>query len=87
MIFDLDEDIYDGKKFNEIEFNCPWTETVTSAANHDFMITKLRWSFQHPFWLTTKIYPIDKPANTTILDIKRETLAFAKLFNTLSVYK
>ena len=52
-----------------------------------FMITKLRWSFQHPFWLKPNIYPIDKPAHPTILDIKKETLAFAKPFITLTVCK
>ena len=51
------------------------------------MITKLRWSFQYPFWLTASIYPIDNPANPFIPDIKRETLAFAKLFITLALYK
>ena len=49
MMFDLDEDIYDGNKIEEIELNCPWTITVPSGASHDFMKTKLRWSFEHPF--------------------------------------
>ena len=85
-MFDLDEDIYDENKFEEIELNCPWTITVPSGTS-DFMITKLRWSFEHPFWLTASIYPIDNPAKPIILDIKRETLAFAKLFITLTLYK
>ena len=51
------------------------------------MITKVRWSFQHPFWLTANIYPIDNPAKPIIFDIKREKLAFAKLRITLTVYK
>ena len=87
MMFDLDEDIYDENKIEEIEFNCPWTITVPSGASHEFMITKLRWSFEHPFWLTASICPIDNPAKPIILDIKRETLAFAKLFITLTLYK
>ena len=87
MVFDLDEDIYDDTKIEETEVNCPWTISVPSGASHDFMITKLRWSFQHPFWLTANIYLIDKPSHPIILDIKRETLAFAKLFITLTVYK
>ena len=84
-MFDLDEEIYDEKKIEEIELNCPWTITVPSGASHDFLITKLRWSFEHPFWLTASIFPIDNPANPIILDIKRETLAFAKLFITLTL--
>ena len=87
MMFDLDENIYDEFKIEEIELNCPWTITVPSGASHDFMITKLRWSFQHPLWLTTNICPIDKTAYPIILDVKRETLAFAKLFITLTIYK
>ena len=87
MMFNLDEDIYDENKIEEIELNCPWTITVPSGASHDFMITKLRWSFEHPFWLTASIYPIENPAKPIILDIKRETLAFAKLFITLTLYK
>ena len=51
------------------------------------MITKLRWSFEHPFWLTASIYTIENPAQPIILDIKRETLAFAKFFITLTLYK
>ena len=51
------------------------------------MITKLRWSFQHPFWLKANIYPIENPAKPIILDVKGETLAFAKLFITLTIYK
>ena len=86
-MFDLDEDIYDENKIEEIELNCPWIITVPSGANHDFLITKLRWSFEHPFWLTGSIYPIDNPVKPIILDIKRETLAFAKLFVTLTLYK
>ena len=86
-MFDLDEDIYDENKIEEIEFNCPWTINVPSGASHDFMITKLRWSFEHPFWLTASIYPIDNPAKPINLDIKRETLAFAELFITLTLYK
>ena len=58
-----------------------------SGASHVFVITKLRWSFEHPFWLTANIYPINKPAHPIILDVKRGTLAFAKLFITVTVYK
>ena len=87
MMFDLDEDIYDKNKIEEIEFNCPWTINVPSGASHDFMITNLRWSFEHTFWLTASIYPIDNPAKPITLDITRETLAFAKLFITLTVYQ
>ena len=87
MIIDLDEDINDEKKIEEIELNCPWTITVPSGASHDFMITKLRWSFEHPFWPTASIYPIENPAKPIILDIKRETLAFTKLFITVTLYK
>ena len=87
MMFDVDEDIYDENKIEEIEFNCPRTITVPSGASHDFMITKLRWSFEHPFWLTASIYPIENPAKPIILGTKRETLAFAKLFITLTLYK
>ena len=83
MTFDLHEGIYDGNKIEELEFNRPWTITVPSGASHDFLITELRWSFRHPFWLTANIHPIDKPARPNILDIKRETLAFAKLFSSL----
>ena len=61
--------------------------TVPSGASHDFMITKLRWSIEYPFWLTASIYPIENPAKPTILGIKRETLAFAKLSITLTLYK
>ena len=50
-------------------------------------MTKFRWSFQHSFWLTANIYPIDNPAHSIIFDIKRETLASGKLFNNLTVYK
>ena len=74
-MFDLDEDFYDEKKIEEIELNCPWTITVSSRASHDFMITKLRWSFQHPIWYTASIYPTDNPAKPVILDIERETFA------------
>ena len=87
MMFDLDEDIYNENKIEEIELNCPWTLTVPSGASHDFMITKLRWSVEQPFWLTASIYPIDNTAKPIILDIKRKTLAFAKLFITLTLYK
>ena len=83
MMFDLDEDNYDENKVEEIELNCPWTITVPLGASHDFMITKHRWSFEHPFWLTASIYPIENPAKPIIFDIKRETLALAKLFITL----
>ena len=82
-MLDLDEDIYDENKMEEKELNCPWTITV----GHDFMITKLRLSFEHPFWLTASIYSIDNPAKPILLGIKRETLAFAKLFITLTLYK
>ena len=82
-MFDLDEDIYDESKIEKIELNCPWTITVPSGASHDFMITKLKWSFEHPFWLTASIYPIDNPAKTIFPDIKRETIAFAKFSITL----
>ena len=51
------------------------------------MITKPRWSFQHPFWLTTSIYPIDNPAQPIILNLKRKTLAFEKLIITLTIDK
>ena len=78
-MFDLDEDISDENKTEEIELNCPWTKTVHSGAGHDFLITKIRWSFQHPFWLTANTYPIDKPAHPIILDIKRATLALQNL--------
>ena len=87
MMFELNEDIYDENKIEEIELSCSWTITVPSGPSHDFMITKLRWSFQRPFWLTANIYPIDNPAKPITLDIKRETLAFAKLFITLTLYK
>ena len=87
MMFDLDEDTYDEKKIEEIELNCPWTITVPPGASHDFMITKLRRSFEYPFWLTASIYPIENPAKPIILDNKRETLAFAKLLITLTLDK
>ena len=87
MMFDLHEDIYDENKIEETELNWPWTITVPSGASHVFMITKLRWSFEYPFWLTASIYPIENPTKPIILDIKRETLAFAKLFITLTLYK
>ena len=86
-MFNLDEDICGENKIEKIELNCPWTITVPLEASQDFMITKLEWSFQHPVWLTTNIYPIEKPAHPIILDIKRETFAFAKLFITLTLYK
>ena len=75
------------KKIEETELKCPWFITVPSGASHDFMITRLRWSFQHPFWPTASIYPTENPAKPIILDMKRETLAFAKLFITLILYK
>ena len=87
MMFDLDDDIYDEKKIEETELICPWTTTVPSGASHDFMITKLRWSLEYPFWLIASIYPIENPAKPIILDIKSQTLAFAKLFITLTVYQ
>ena len=81
-MFDLDEDFYDENKIEGIELNCPWTITVPSGASHDFMITKLRWSFEHPFWLTANLYTIDNPAKPIVFDIKTEALAFAKIFIT-----
>ena len=87
MMFDLDEDVYDKNKIEEIELNCPWTITVPSGARHNFMITKLRWSFEHLFWLTASIYSIDNPAKPLILDIKRECLAFVNFFIILTLYK
>ena len=72
-MLNLFEDFYDEKKIEEIELNCPWTITVPSGASHYFMITKLRWSFEHPFWLTASIYPFDNPAKPIILDIKRDS--------------
>ena len=87
MTFDLDENIYDEKKIGEIELNCPWTITVPSGASHDFVTTKLRWSFEYPYWLTANIYPIENPAKPIIFDIKRETIAFAKLFITVTLYE
>ena len=76
MMFDLDEDIYNENKNEVIELNCPWTKSVPSRASHDFKITKLKLSVQHPFWLTANIYPVDKPTHPIIHDIKRETFAF-----------
>ena len=87
MTFDLDEDFYDENKIEEFELNCPWTITVHSGASHYFRITKLRWPFDYPFWLTASIYPIENPAKPIILDIKRKSLASAKLFITLTVFK
>ena len=86
-MFDVDEDIYDENKIEEIELSCPWNITVPSGASHDFMIIKRRWPFEHPFRLTASIYLIDNPAKPILLDIKRETFAFAKLFITLTFYK
>ena len=86
-MFDVDEDLYDENKVEEIEINCPWTISVPSGASHDFMITKLEWSFEHTFWLRANNYPIDNPAKPIILDIKRRTLAFAKFFITLTIFK
>ena len=87
MMFDLDEDIYNENKIEEIELKGPWTITIPSTASDDFMITKFRWSFENPFWLTASIYPIDNPAKPIIPDIKRKTLAFAKRSITLTLYK
>ena len=39
-MFDLDEDIYDENKIEEIELNCPWTITVPSGASHYFYDNK-----------------------------------------------
>ena len=86
-MFELDEDLYDKSKIEELGRNCPWTITLPSGASPHFMRTKLKWPFQHPFWLTAKIYPFDKPAHPIIFDVKRETVAFAKLFITLTLYK
>ena len=86
-MFDRDQDICDENKFEERELNCARTITVSSGASYDFMITKNRWWFQDAFWLTASIYPIDDSAHAIILDIKKQTLAFAKLFITLTVYK
>ena len=74
MMFDLDEDIYDENKIEKIELNCPWTITVPSGASHDFMITKLRWSFENPFWLTASIYPIKNPLNQSSLILNEKPL-------------
>ena len=49
MFLELDEDIYDENKVEEKELNCSWTKSVPSGASNDFMITKLRWSFQRSF--------------------------------------
>ena len=87
MMFDPDEDVYDDNKNEETELKCPWTIYVPLGTSHDFLITKTRWSSQHLFWLTNSIYPIDNPPHPIILDIRRETLAFEKLFTTLTVYK
>ena len=86
-MFDLHEDIFDENKIEERELNCPCTITVPSRLSHNLMITKIRWSFQHAFWLTANIYPIDKPARPIILDIKRHMFALPKLFITLTIYK
>ena len=51
------------------------------------MITKIRRSFPHPFWLTAGFYPIGFPTHRIFLDIERETLACANCFMTLTVYK
>ena len=51
------------------------------------MITNFRWSCQHPIWLTANIYVFDKTAHPFNLGIERDTLAFAKRFITLTVYK
>ena len=86
-MIDLNEDIYDENKIEKIELNCPWTITVPSGASDDLMITKLIWSFQHSILLTASIYPFDNPFKPILFDVKRETLAFAKLFITLALYK
>ena len=86
-MFNPDENFSDEKKKEETELNFPSTITVPSGASHDFMKTKSRWSFQHIFWLTAKIYPIHDPTHPNTLEIKRETHAFAKHFVTLTVYK
>ena len=87
MMSDLDEEIYDENKTQELKLNCPWTISVPSGASHEFKITNFRWSFQRLFWLTANVYAIDKPAHPFIHDIKRETLAFATLFITLTIYE
>ena len=87
MKFDLDGDICDENKIEEIQLNCPWTIIVPLGASHNFMITQPRWSFQQSFWLTANFYTFDKPAHPITLDIKRKTLGSAKLFITLTVYK
>ena len=79
-MFDLDEVTYDENKIDEIELNCTWTITVPSGASHDSLITRLRWLFQHPFWLTANICHTDNPAKPINLNIKRKTPAFAKIF-------
>ena len=87
MVFGLDEDVHDGNEIEKIEINCPWTIYEPSGTSHDFMVTNFRWSLPHSFWLTASIYPVYKPAHPTVLNIKRETLAFAKLFIILTVCK
>ena len=87
MIIDLDENIYEEYKIEQTELNCPLTLTVPSGASLDLMMTQNRRSFQHQFRLTANIYPIDYPAHPIILNIKKETLAFAKFFITLTFYK
>ena len=87
MMFTPDDSIYDENKIEEIELNCPYIITVPSGASQDFMITKLKLSFEHPFWLTASLYPIDNPAKPITFDIQKETFVFAKLFITLTVYK
>ena len=86
-MFDLGKDFYDETKIEEIELNCSLTINVPLRAIHDFIITKLRWSFQHHIWITDNIHPIDDLAHPIILDIRRKTLALAKLSVSLTVYK
>ena len=74
MMFDLDKDIDDENKIEEIELNCPWTITVPSGASHDFMITKLRWSFEHPFGLQLVFILLTTPLNQSSLILKEKLL-------------
>ena len=39
MMFDLDEDIYDENKNEEIEHKCPWTITVPLSLLRKFQST------------------------------------------------
>ena len=72
MMLKLDEELYDENKIEAIEFNCPWTITVPSGASHDFMTTKLKWSFEQPFWFTANINPTDNPPNRSSLILKEK---------------